>query len=125
MEKPVKSAIAAEYGIADKVLESWLLSLNFVRNICAHHSRLWNRGFGNKQPSIPRAHKHPEWHIPVPVAGDSVFGILTVLFYMLKKVAPHSRWKTRLQKLFEEYPDVPLRFMGFPDNWQECSIWEP
>ena len=50
VEKAIKQDIAAEYGVADKVLESWLLTLNYVRNICAHHARLWNRGLGKPAP---------------------------------------------------------------------------
>jgi abortive infection bacteriophage resistance protein len=123
VEKPMKQAIAAEYGVADVVLESWLLTLNYVRNICAHHERLWNRGMGSKQPSIPRSHKHPDWHAPVPIAGDRMFGVLTVLHVLLRKVAPQSQWKARLLKLFADYPDIPLRFMGFPDNWQASPLW--
>lgn len=124
IEKPIKYYIAAQYGVADVVLESWLLSLNFIRNICAHHSRLWNRGLGNKQPSIPRVHKHPEWHMPVAVPSNSVFGILTVLYYLLKQVTPRSHWKNRLEKLLADYSDIPLRFMGFPENWKDCPIWQ-
>lgn len=40
-----RRAIAAVYGVDEKVLESWLRHLSLVRNICAHHGRLWNREF--------------------------------------------------------------------------------
>ena len=120
----IKREIATEYGVADRVLESWLLSLNFIRNICAHHGRLWNRGMGNKEPAIPRTHKHPEWHVPVEISSDRVFGVLTVLYYLLRQVAPKSHWQDRLLALFDKYPDVPLRFMGFPNNWKDCPIWK-
>ena len=122
--KPIKHGIAEEYGVADVVLESWLLSLNFVRNVCAHHARLWNRGLGNKQPIIPRARKHPQWHVPVQVTGIHMFSVLTVLYFLLKQVAPQSAWKDRLTKLLAKYPDIPIRFMGFPDNWQESPLWD-
>lgn len=35
-----------------------------------------------------------------------------------------SRWRNRLTALFDKHPDVPLRFMGFPENWMDCPIWE-
>jgi len=120
----IKCEIAAEYGVADRVLESWLLTLNFVRNICAHHGRLWNRGMGSKEPAIPREHKHPAWHKPVAIPSDRVFGVLTVLYYLLRQVAPKSHWQDRLLALFAQYPDVPPRFMGFPNNWRDCPIWK-
>lgn len=62
----VKKTIAAYYNVSDQVLTSWLGTLNVVRNICAHHGRLWNRELGYK-PFIPRKQKYPMWHIPVPV----------------------------------------------------------
>lgn len=124
VEKEIKRGVAVEFGVADAVLESWLITLNFIRNVCAHHARLWNRGMSNKEPAIPRQHKHPQWHIPVAIQSDRVFGVLTVLQYLLKQVAPQSHWCDRLTDLFARHPDVPLRFMGFPDNWMECPIWK-
>lgn len=40
-----KRNIANHFGVADTVLESWIHSFVYVRNICAHHSRLWNKTF--------------------------------------------------------------------------------
>lgn len=123
LDKSIKREIATEYGVADTVLESWLLTLNYIRNLCAHHGRLWNRGMGNKEPAIPRKRKHPDWHTPVPITSDRMFGVMTVLYYLLKQVAPQSAWKDRFKKLLDDYPDVPIRFMGFPGNWEESPLW--
>ncbi len=123
-DKTIKFEVASEYGISGKVLESWLLTLNFVRNICAHHGRLWNRGFDQKAPAIPRVNKNPEWHIPVIIKGDRMFGVLTVLYYLLKQVAPQSNWKGRFESLLDEYNDVPMDFMGFPEDWRSSPLWQ-
>ncbi len=122
-DKQIKRDIAAEYGVADVVLESWLLSLNFVRNLCAHHARLWNRGMERNSPAIPRRRKHPEWHVPVAIADDRLFGVLTVLHYLLRQVAPGSRWKERVKKLLAEHPNIPQHYMGLPANWEESPLW--
>ncbi len=114
--------IAREYGIEDKILQSWLGALNVIRNICAHHGRLWNRELGFK-PMIPRRNKHPQWYVPVEVKNNRLFGILTILEYMRKQVAPTSGWCMRLKDLFLRYPEIPLRLMGFPQNWEQSSIW--
>lgn len=111
------------FGVADRVLESWLTALNGVRNVCAHHARLWNRVLGYK-PMIPKKKKHPEWHEPVKVDPARIFGESTILKYILTQVAPQSEWPDRLEALFAEYPDIPKRFMGFPDDWKECPIWQ-
>jgi abortive infection bacteriophage resistance protein len=46
---PEKATIANEFGLNNQsYLASWLLSITLVRNIIAHHSRLWNRTVINK-----------------------------------------------------------------------------
>jgi len=40
-----KKRIADFFGVHHSVFTSWLHTLAYVRNICAHHSRLWNRDF--------------------------------------------------------------------------------
>ncbi len=123
LDASLKKNIARQYGLTDEILYSWLRSLNGVRNICAHHGRLWNRELGYK-PKIPRQRKHPQWHTPVVVQNHRVFAILTILKYLLNQIAPQSNWIGRLYDLLAEYPEIPLVPMGFPENWQECPIWE-
>jgi len=99
-----------------------LLAINTVRNVCAHHGRLWNRELGTK-PKIPA--KDPAWNTPVTVGNDRVFGGLTLCKWSLDRIAPQSRWADRLRDLLEEFPAIPLVSMGFPTNWQQCPIWAP
>ena len=49
---------------------------------------------------------------------------LSLLMYMLKFCAPNSCWQGRLTSLFSQYEDISLVFMGFPENWQKCPIWQ-
>jgi abortive infection bacteriophage resistance protein len=116
----IRQAIAFRFGVHDSVLDSWLLALNTVRNICAHHGRLWNRELGTK-PKIPN--KAREWHHPVAIENNRVFGILTICRYCLDRIAPQSNWVSRLQTLLTQYPSVPIASMGFPTNWQQSPIW--
>lgn len=122
-ESEIKRNVAALYGISAEVLDSWLHCLNQVRNICAHHGRLWNRALGIK-PAIPRRNKHPEWHTPVEVRNERLFAVLTLLRYLIAYVAPSSRWPDRVEKLLENYSDIPLVPMGFPKEWKDCPIWK-
>ena len=39
----VRSAISRTYGLPDPVLTSFIDHLSYIRNLCAHHSRTWNR----------------------------------------------------------------------------------
>lgn len=125
-ESEVKREIASRYGITDSVLNSWLLSLNTVRNACAHHARLWNRSLGTPI-MIPRERKHPEWHAPVDIGAQPrrLFAALSALRYLVRQIAPQSGWPERLIYLLEKkHPDIPIQQMGFPPNWKESPIWE-
>lgn len=120
--RKVKTKVATLFSVPDEVLGSWLLCLNTVRNICAHHSRLWNREFGIK-PLIPRLPKYPEWHSPVAIPNHRVFAVLSICNHCLSEIAPQSGWKERLFELQAQYPEIPLRDMGFPEGWQSSPIW--
>jgi abortive infection bacteriophage resistance protein len=118
-----KSIIVDHYGVPKDVLISWLKTLNVIRNICAHHGRLWNRELGVK-PYIPRKKDFPQWHEPVTINNNRVFGILTILNYLLKIAAPKSNWKLRLFTLLDEYSEISKRSMGFTDNWKDSILWK-
>ena len=49
-----RKKIARDLNLPDQVLQSWLKTYVRVRNICAHHGRLWNRFLG-VYPAIPRS----------------------------------------------------------------------
>jgi len=121
--KKVKQNVANVFEMPEAVLDSWLLTLNAVRNICAHHGRLWNRELGVK-PFIPRINEYPAWHTPVKVRNNRMFSVLTICKWSLDRVAPQSRWADRLHKLLSDSPRIPLVSMGFPANWRECPIWK-
>lgn len=110
------------YKVDPSVLENWIHSLVDVRNIAAHHGRLWNREFKSLPLKIP--YRNPDWHYPYETPETLLFGHLTVLRYLLKLVAPTTKWKKRLEKLIEEYTMINLKIMGFPENWMESKIWK-
>lgn len=117
----IRNEVAAEAGVAARVLESWLVAINTLRNCCAHHARLWNREFGTK-PKIPR---NACWHEPVQVGNDRLFGLLTILSFLLQTAAPGTGWRGRLPALLAPLPEGDLRRMGFPDGWEACPMWGP
>lgn len=118
----VKKNIASHFGMPIEVFDSWLHTLNAVRNICAHHGRLWNRVLGVK-PKIPKSANYPQWHDPVNISNDRMFAILSICHYCLYQVAPQSGWADRIRSLFDEFSQIPLYQMGFPSNWKRCPIW--
>lgn len=120
----IRNKISGDLGVSSRVLKSWLVAINTVRNICAHHGRLWNRGIGTR-PIIPTKSKYPEWHEPYEVRSDNMFGILTILSYLLEHIAPETGWRARLLELLDRLDADELRRMGFADGWQECPLWKP
>ncbi|WP_251179275.1 Abi family protein [Adlercreutzia agrestimuris] len=118
---PVRKKIAGRLNVSTKVLDSWLVTINTVRNICAHQGRLWNRILGNP-PMIPKAEI---WHEPYEVANDKIFGTLTVLSYLLERIAPDTSWRKRLLDKVETLTKRNQERMGFTEGWQKCSIWRP
>ena len=123
VENAIRSNIAGELDVPGKVLDSWMLSLNTVRNVCAHHGRLWNRRWGTGV-LLPGKNKHPHWHSPILIPRNRTFTILTICRYLLGYIAPQSNWSGRLADLFAEYEDVPRTPMGFPENWGENPLWQ-
>lgn len=118
---PVRKQIADGLGVSTKVLDSWMVTVNTVRNICAHHGRLWNRIIGNP-PKIPKA---VEWHDPYEVRNDKIFGTLTMLSYLLERVAPDTGWRKRLLDMVLRLSSRNQGRMGFMGEWRECPLWKP
>ncbi len=109
--------IARRYHLQDVVLSSWLRALVYLRNLCAHHSRLWNRTL-TVTPKLPM--KSSAW---MGVKSNRVYGALMILQYLLGFINPASKWKNRLLVLLEAHPEVFLPMMGFQHNWLERPIW--
>jgi abortive infection bacteriophage resistance protein len=120
LHHPLQLNIANEFGVSYFILEKWLLSLNYVRNVCAHNVRLWNRRLG-LSPMIPSVKKHPKWK---GVQNNYPFVILLILRTLLRRCAPNTAWKNRMEELFDEYSDLPINCMGFPKDWREHILWK-
>ena len=123
-----QDAIAAKYGVCDgRVFASWLRSLNYLRNLCAHHSRLWNRNIVD-QPKLPPASEVP-WVVPFEQdahARARCFLLLRIARHVLQRVNPGSKWPARLHEHLQYFPDLShlglgLTDLGAPLGWE--AIW--
>ena len=118
-----KQELSKTFDLYPPAFESWLLTLNFARNACAHHSRLWNRVLPIR-PRLPNIRHHPEWHLPIEINNQRIFSVLTILKYLLNYVALNENWSERLHSLISEYDSIPIRQMGFPKKWRESPLWQ-
>ncbi|NCB00882.1 MAG: CAAX protease [Spirochaetia bacterium] len=123
IDRDLMGMLAKDFHVVDAVFSSWLLTLNETRNVCAHHSRLWNRILKIK-PKLPNKNKYSEWHTPIEITNNKMFSVLTIINYVLMQIAPEYSWRTRLNNLLVEYPSIPIERMGFPENWEQSPLWK-
>jgi abortive infection bacteriophage resistance protein len=133
-QRPDRDGIALELMIRDvqghgngAALINWLQVINHLRNVCAHHSRLWNRNM-TVQVAPRQLRSIPELaHVGAAgPAHDRVYSSLCVLVCLMRQVAPNSGWRTHLQELLVAGLAPTGRSvseMGFPDGWTTQSLW--
>lgn len=122
--------IAAAFGApTKKVMGSWLASLNYVRNVSAHHARLFNRKLQHP-PSRPKNIELLE-HLRNDEHAKSVFGTynaLAVIAYLLRSVHDSAEWAQRVVALLQSFPTshaVTIESMGVPPEWHLHELWQP
>lgn len=109
-----KKLIADYFKLHHTVFESWLHALTYVRNICAHHSRLWNRDL-SVEPSLlikPQA----AWVSSAYNNNKRTFYFLCMLRYMLNQANQNNDFTTKLDTLLGKYPLVPIQYLGIPSD---------
>ncbi len=123
-----KAIIAQKYNIPDwQVMESWLRSLNYVRNVVAHHSRLWNRNLID-QPKLAKAGTMPAFDSFIGNTNmtSRVYIVLCILAHYMKVICPRSTWQKRVVELMHSFPNsnyITIRDMGFPSEWAQEKFW--
>lgn len=118
---PEKKRIAKHFGLYNpSVLQSWMQSMTYVRNICAHHARLWNRTLTIKPTYLLKP--TTLWITDQP-QNDKAYYLLCCLFYMIRSVNPKTRFASHLARLLERYPKIDISSMGFPNDWMEQKFW--
>jgi abortive infection bacteriophage resistance protein len=106
-----------------RFLTSWAQSINFVRNICAHHGRLWNRPLVQQPSPSKQGEIALLEHLTMDqMAQRRLYAVATVLQYMLRFIHPSSTWGQRLSshlKTIPSSPHISLRHMGFSSRLGE------
>jgi len=126
-----KRAIAKHFGLDDTTFASWLHCLVYLRNLCAHHSRFWNRKFG-VSPQIPTSTIMP-WlsaETMITIKGSNnrksnnrAFYMLSILLYLLQTVNPKSTFRKKFFNLTSKYPNIDIAAMGFPISFENDVLW--
>ncbi|WP_444893516.1 Abi family protein [Microbulbifer sp. TRSA001] len=117
-----KKKIADHFNLHHKRLENWLHTLTYVRNVCAHHSRLWNRELAIRPDKV----KDPLWLPPQTPRNDRIFYILLILQYLQREIGDGNDWAYEIENLIEPIATVPNYqiAMGLPEEWKEHPLWK-
>ena len=107
-----KKAIAKSFGVGYTYLESWLESISYVRNICAHYGRIYNA----KLSKTPILYKE---YTQVGIGNNRIYGVLLCLKHLLKNDVHWNLFVDKIELLFDKYQYVKISTMGFPENWRE------
>ncbi|MEJ7746720.1 MAG: Abi family protein [Luteimonas sp.] len=120
----MRQAIATPYGLHETPLCSFIENLAYVRNLCAHHGRLWNRALIVGQPALP---KNPAALVVQrqrdPKTQFRVYNTLVMLAWLMRRLSPGSDWHLRVREHAETRADL-WEDMGFPADWQGFDLWQ-
>ena len=130
LNSSIATEIATAYGApSKKMMSSWISSLNYVRNVSAHHARLFNR----KLVSAPARPTHGQvpllGHLKEAASAKQVFGLynaLAVMAYLLRSIDPDSGWPARVVELIQSFPNsahLTTESMGVPSGWLKLEFW--
>ena len=122
-----KTKVARSMGMPSaQVLNSVLHSLNLLRNISAHHGRLWNRLMVKRLPKIK---KIQGLLVMEEADGEGVqpskklYNYLVVMAIIVRKVAPLSTWPLRMAGVISTMPPEQQDAMGCPVGWEQKQPW--
>lgn len=117
-----RDEVASMVNLTPPQLHSWLKALNVVRNIAAHHGRMYNQVYGIT-PKMPSLQTHPEVCSHAGVM-NRIFGQATMIQYLLKTLNVDKLQV--LPSVFKTFPDnaiVSIGSTGAPDDWGQSELW--
>ncbi|AHF17045.1 Abi family protein [Niabella soli] len=118
-----KSEIANEFNLPTATLTSWYIYLANVRNICAHHSRLWNKKVTADRPIFPSREKYRFKGVVFDDSNTTLYGIISMIDRLLISFDPGNRFAQKIEDLIEAY-SINCTLMGFPENWAATANWK-
>lgn len=128
MKPEDQDAISIKYGVKNgRQFATWLRGLNYLRNVCAHHSRLWNRNIIDRPKLTPRGEIAFIEQFRCNVhAQVRPFFLLCIAQHLMTTINPTSSWKERLIRHLSEFPELDhlglnLYGMGVINGWEQ---WE-
>lgn len=110
MENEDKKEIAKEFDVDYIYLESWIENLSYVRNICAHHGRL----YGAKLTKTPKLYRE---YLRQDISNNTIFASIINLKILANREY-YEKFFSDLLEIINKYPSVELKRLGFIENWE-------
>ncbi|VBA60523.1 hypothetical protein LAUMK191_05569 [Mycobacterium attenuatum] len=130
LKKTDQNAIAAGMGVkGGPLLGRWLRDLSYLRNVCAHHSRVWNRVLTYQSGKFNPSQVGPDLkHAASWPTREKIYVLSACLAYLVRSIDPATTWhldfRTHVRKKFPDLPDIsPESDMGFPSGWADLPLW--
>ena len=118
----VRKQVAEQFGLSSSQLNSWLRALNVVRNVCAHHSRFFNRYY-SITPKLPGV-GISESLDSIAQSKDSTFGMLTLVQHLCTTIpGTNLRLIPLAVRSFPQQSGMNLGAIGAPDEWETLALW--
>lgn len=118
-----QKAVAGEMQLAAPVFANWLHVTSVVRNVVAHHSRLWNKELGVSAVR-PRSAGWSERE--APYAPNRCFFLLLLLRRLLEATTADSLdWRERVDVHLSAglTTEVRTKSIGAAAGWQDHRLW--
>lgn len=126
--KRVRKKIAAEYGLPAEIYGSFLNQASHLRNLCAHHGRVWNREFTflfqlpKKRPAGWLHYFDRRKNSKGDIKNRQLYNSVVMLMYLMTQVETNRAWGDSLRRLLAAHKDK-LEAMGFPSHWRRMALW--
>jgi len=124
--QPVFRGLKSGLGISAGALIELFPHLRYVRNLAAHHARLWDRKLTAYTLSAPRKgdlELLDALKAVQPKKIQYLYRTLVVLAHLSHRLVENCTWAKDLCRLFAKYRPM-LDRMGFPPGWQDLSFWQ-
>jgi abortive infection bacteriophage resistance protein len=105
---------------------SWVHMINVIRNVSAHHGRVWNRSLPVTLKSSEELDKISNLS-PDEFAAKKIFAAICAIKYLLAEISPNSSWIGRVKSLIKQFPEskyINISNMGFPDSWENLDLFK-
>lgn len=108
--------IAKQFNIDENTLKNWLNEINIVRNLSAHHSRIWNRSFTRiavpnfNDAKLAKFKKAKTYFSNLNLdekSKERLFSRIAILWYLVSQTSESYTWLNKIKEIIDDFPQVP------------------